>query len=487
LDSLINILFKPFFLLINFLKAKENFAFFLVILVNLVTRLIVIDVADLGLNETVAISESNSNPFGFSPDPIGYSVFEPVYKLIMFCWIKIVSFSVYGMRTLDALFMSVAAGLVFKNINKYIDFRVACWIALFFYINNVLLFHSQDVGNSSLALLLAVVSTFNFVEFYQDPTNRKAIKVGLINCILFYVSNAFVCLSLIQLVFLLFSRRSIKAGLISFLAVVVGCNYFLVRYFTVNDLLAHQLNLGLYWENVIKLFHLNFADYFFFNLLFWFTLAIVLNIFIKKLNRRSDLTVRFIPRYFVVNAILCFVFILKSRTFLNHDLEIPAIVLFSLALSVLLGLLFGLQTFSSKINLLVYVMILFVFLPSLQLGATKRWHSKALIKVINRHQNQHTAFICNNYLPFLFYLAPEDFRKSEFKSAEYQLKNILNIKNLTPEQIKTRVSAFDTIIYIDHEKSGNSNVDSFLVHEGYMVGTGDKIYDNYKLKTFYKN
>jgi hypothetical protein len=489
LDFLINILFKPFFLFTSYLKARETFAFIFVVLVNLVTRLIVIDVADLSLNETIAIDEANGNIFGASVNEVGYSVFEPVYKLIYFLWFKLVNFSVYGMRSLSALLFSLGAGLLFKYIKKFVSFRVAAWVSLFYFINSVFIFHSQDINNSALSVLLIIISSFRFIELYYKPDAKNAIKLGIINCVLFYVSNAFLWLALIQVIlFVTLQKSKLKVILLNLLVVLIGCNYFAIQYLSKNNILLNQFNVGISFNNATRLLHLNFTDYFFFNLMFFFILTMVLNIFVKKLNDKSTVNTRLIYRYFFLVCALTFIFICKSKTYLEYGIEINTLLFFSLSLSVLLGLICGHQVFSSKINLLVYAFTLGVFLPSIQLGVNKNWPGKAIAKFINQHQQPGTAILCDNYLPFLFYLSPADFKERTFKNSNFSYKNLQTVETGGSYTMPSVLySKYDTLYFISGRKYPDSATVSILTKAGFSGERLCDCYGKYKLSVFKKN
>lgn len=421
-----------------------------------------IDMADLGLDEAATINETNGNVFSFYTNALGYSVFEPVYKIIFLVWVKLTAYSVYGMRALSALAVSMGAGFLFKKLLKYSNFRVACWCSLFFFINNVFLFYSQNIGNVSIAILLAILSVFVFIELYQNPTIKKAIQLAGINVILFYICNACVCIALIQFALSFFLlKQHIKLAIISFLLFLIGTNYPLVHYFLENNILAKQLNLGMRFENIQKLLYLNFVDYFFFNLAVLLTLTIVLNIYIKKLNIRIHAGARPVLYFFYAAFVLTFIFVVKTEAFLHYNFEITALSFFSLSMVVLLGFLFGQQRFSPKINLLAFIFILAIFLPSMQLGASKHWPSKYVVNLIKSKQGVKTVFLYNNFSPFLFYLSPEDFSNSNFKNIEIKYKNLQRMQDVKTVLYK------DTIIFILSKNIKKESLDPLMLQSGF--------------------
>lgn len=423
-----------------------------------------IDMADLGLDEATTINETKLNIFSFYTNDLGHSVFEPLYKIVFLLWAKLTAYSVYGMRALSALAVSFGAGLLFKKLLKYSNFRVACWCSLFYFINNVFIFYSQNVGNVSISIFLVILSVFIFIDLCQNPSIKKGVQLAAINIVLFYISNACVYVALIQLAMsFFFLKQHIKLSIITFVLFLIGSNYPLVHYFSENNILAKQLNIGMRFENIEKLLYLNFVDYFFFNLTVLLTVTMVLNIYIKKLNQRIIVGARTVLCFFCTAFVVTFIFIIKTEMFMRNNFEITGLSFFSLSLAVLLGFLFGQQRFSSKINLLVFIFILGIFLPSMQLGATKNWPSKYVVNLINRNQGKNTVFLYDGHLPFLFYLSQKDFGNSNYIDSVLKYENIKRI-----EEWNTVIN-HDTMICILSKNGNYGNLDSLIKKTGFSA------------------
>jgi hypothetical protein len=445
-----------------------------------------IDVPDLGYEEVKEINAANVNIFGFNVNAVGYSVFEPVYKFVLFVWLKMTAFSVYGMRSFSAIAVSIGAGILFENFWKRVHFRMACWVSLFYFLNNVFLFQSQNIGNVSLALLVALISVFTYIDLYRNPDTKNTVILALVNSILFFVANAWIGLILFQLLFsLLYYRKHYKTTLLSFFIFVLACNYPLIKYFSENNLLEKQLNIGLYYEYIEKTFLFNFADDFFMNLASVLIIALTLNIFMKKLSLVITDILRWLYRFFLLSFFVLFIFLSKSEIIKSHDLEIPMLSYYALAFSVLAGMLLGNQKFHPKINLIVFLGLLLIFIPSLQFGKSKNWPSKTLVKYIENNQDPKTLIAFNDFFPFLFYLAEEDFKQGNCNNSDFTYKNVKRL-NLTRDiRDIVGLNNYDTYIIILNKEFNETLTDSLFEEHGFLVGNDD--FGNYKIKTFHRN
>ncbi len=386
MDIIINILFAPFFKLINIFKTKEWLAIILIFIVNFVVKFAFIDFSDSPLNESIDLDAIHKSVLKSSTNQIGWKVFEPFYKIVLLFCSKISSNSA-GLKILNVFLLSMAASLLFKFINKYVNFRTACWVSLFYFINSSINYSSQTIGSNALLLTLSFVSTFYFLELYYTPGIKNAISLGVVNCVLFYTCNAYIGLILAQLFIAIFLfRTNYKLFALSLGVVLTGCNYWLVRYFIKNKVFASQFNLGIGSENLELFFSANFGDYFFFNVLLAITVIVVLNVYVKKLNKQITNQNKAVFLYFFAAFILYFIFIFKSKFATYHLLENKSNLFLTLNLTVILGLIFGYTKFSSKINVLIFMLMLIVFLPSLKLISDKNLNSNVMLNGINRSQ-----------------------------------------------------------------------------------------------------
>ncbi len=486
MDVIINILFKPLFHLINFLKAKEWLTLTIIFILNLAVKLTIIDVADIDLNESLEIDAINKPIFCSSTNQFGWTVFEPLYRIILWLWAQLTGYSVYGLRSLSAVFLSIASVVLYKGILKYVNFRVACWVSLFYLINNIFTQSSQEISNNSLIILLSVLSSFHFIKLYNNPNFKSALKLTAINCLLFYTSNAYVSLIFVQLLISIFIfKNKFKYILTSFGLLLVGCNYWLVNYFLQNDIILNQFNIGINLKNLSSFFYKNFTDYFFFNVFFALTIIIILNVYVKKLNKPITKQNGLIFFYFFISFSLFYLFIFKSKLYINHPFEIKSSLFLALSLTVILGFIFGYTNFSSKINLLTFILLTVIFAPSIKLGQNKNWPSKAIVNIIKQHQNSKTAFFYDNYLPFTFYLDP-----TIFNYPKPYLNNLL-LKNLYPSTQKVNYNLnklnllqYDTLYIIHQTKKLDSTFNLALQGNNFIEVKRFDYYGNYHLNLF---
>lgn len=434
---------------------------------------------DISLVEYTNLQEAKSFNFGnvsFTNNALFY--------LITFSFGKAFGTAVFLLRLPSVVFISIAAVYFYKLIYNNVNYLVAVWASIFFFTNNLITFNAQLIHHGSLLLLFSVLSAYYIFELATENKNKLIIKYTVICILGFYTSNSYLWFVLFQFLFIVVNFPNLKKQIIKVgLLFVLFTNYFLFAYIFDTNIFAFFFNKGMevFW---IKSFCYNLTfDYFFFNLLFLLTFAIALNTYFKGLVKNHSLkSFKFFKFSFYLFVLLFVCYFKSSISKENHLYNSTAIYL-CMFLIILLSVIFGHNTFSAKSQILLTMLYLFTFLPSIKLGVNHGWHSKGVLKLIqNGSPNNH--YFCSDSLPIKFYYTTKSVdEQAQIKARSYYFNSINELTKL----IQNKSNSKDTLFLIaNEEKNDTKMMDEFLKF-GYHETKMNYYFANYFVKSYAKN
>lgn len=166
---------------------KNWFVFLTVFLVNLSLRLVNLGNHSLWFDECYWLDVSETDIKKIIEICLIKDPNPPLYTIITHYWVNLFGDSEFSIRLIPAIACSLTAGFLFLLALRFFNKQTSFFISLMFLTSNEVFYYSQEARPYALVLLFTVLSYYMFLSLIQSPTILKAISLGVLNGILFYL------------------------------------------------------------------------------------------------------------------------------------------------------------------------------------------------------------------------------------------------------------------------------------------------------------
>ncbi|MCF7907342.1 MAG: glycosyltransferase family 39 protein [Candidatus Omnitrophica bacterium] len=181
---------------------------FAILIVGLLLRVYKLDSKSLWYDEACALSFTEYN---LSDVPSHRYIAKPVYFLILKPWVSLFGSSESAGRSLSVIFGLVSIFLIYKLAKILFGRSVGAWSAFILAISPYHIYHSQQLRNYSLFVLLGILSMFLFVKSLEKTKNSLYLVFHtLINGLLIYTHPYGIFIIIAQSIVLFAQRKRVK-------------------------------------------------------------------------------------------------------------------------------------------------------------------------------------------------------------------------------------------------------------------------------------
>jgi uncharacterized membrane protein len=186
---------------------KSNiFFFFFFFAINLILKLIFIDHYSYSYDEIISAGATQDD-FGHVKHQSEWDNNPPFYYYCLWVWVRIFPLNEFYTRLLSVLFISIAIGLNFILIRKNLNLFTAVITCVFLSLSNLITFYAHDSRTYSLVLLLSVISSLLFFNFFKKPSYLNLFLLALVNFLIVYSHYIAALLIIGQYIYVMFFEK----------------------------------------------------------------------------------------------------------------------------------------------------------------------------------------------------------------------------------------------------------------------------------------
>jgi mannosyltransferase len=216
--------------LTSFNITKTVLVAILIFTLNLAFKLINITAEPIWYDECFSIFYSQGN-FDEILTVSMWDINPPFFNLCLHIWINFFGISELSMRLVPAIFSSLASGVLFLFLKRYVGFRSAITASVLYLFSNISFLFAQEVRTYSFILLISIVSFWLFIRMIEKPSYLISILLGLTYYILImsHYLTFFILFSQGIVFLIFFNKILLKYYLISVLAFVLLLAHWITR------------------------------------------------------------------------------------------------------------------------------------------------------------------------------------------------------------------------------------------------------------------
>lgn len=143
----------------------------------------------------------------------------PLYETILHCFALIFGHSIFALRTLSLLFITLAVGISVKTLINHFSTRHALVFAVLAIGSNFLLKFSHEIRGYGLLLFLISLSNYAYLQRFSGNNKKWSIVLLLANTLLLYTHYLSVFIIFTQLVVVGLEARKNKQKLFNFIKI----------------------------------------------------------------------------------------------------------------------------------------------------------------------------------------------------------------------------------------------------------------------------
>ncbi|MCC6372765.1 MAG: glycosyltransferase family 39 protein, partial [Bacteroidia bacterium] len=143
---------------------KRLIAFAVVVITNVVLKCLFCDYTPFSFDEIISVKDTVLD-FGHIKHEAEWDNNPPFYYYCLWVWHKLFSVNEFNSRLLSVIFVSLAIGFSYLFAIKYFDKRTAIYTVLLLSVSNFITYYAQETRTYSLVLMLAVISSMQFMGF----------------------------------------------------------------------------------------------------------------------------------------------------------------------------------------------------------------------------------------------------------------------------------------------------------------------------------
>ena len=206
---------------IKYFENNPSFFFWIILLVNFVTRFMYLDNQSFWFDEVSTIywsMHSYREIFDISmQDPNG-----PVYQFILRTWILLFGFSEYSVRAVPAIFACLTLWPVYKIGKTFFNRQVAFVAILLLTFSNVFLHYAQENRSYSLIVFLSTWSFYFFMQILKEGKGKYLIGYVLLTTTVLFTHLTASLIMVAQFAGSLFYLRSdFKKVVVSYIGMAI--------------------------------------------------------------------------------------------------------------------------------------------------------------------------------------------------------------------------------------------------------------------------
>lgn len=430
---------------------------FILFLLNLLLKFIYIDAQDICIDEPFTIYHAQ---FGIG-DIIQFlkpTNNPPLFEIVLHFWINIFGISAFSVRILPLFFSSLTAVFIYKLSNKLFNPIVALVASLVFTFSSYQYYYAHDARAYSLLLLLSVCLVYVFIRL-NEQNNSKYQLLFVITGVLIAYTHYFGFVVWFVLFFnsVLFFRNKLKTIIVLF-TTAMAC--YLPQVLVFLQRTADSAQHGTWIEEGISLESLYNKIVLFSNVpvaaVFCILLLIggIVKFVIDKqdTNQNTQHGIWLLITWFFIPFIALFLISYKVPLFLDRYL-----IFITPAFYILVSY-FAAELFNHKaIKTISTVLLLSVFLISINLNPTKKRESQQAVNYVKEHKTDSTLVIvcAHDFINNFTYYYDIKIFTDIIAGNEYQhLTENLNRNNIYPirkidELPKEKLIEFKKVIFLD--------------------------------------
>ncbi len=141
----------------------------------------------LWYDEGFSVDIANDSVSDIIASCIKEDVNPPLYLIILHYWLDLFGDSETALRSLSAVSMSFACGILFLFCQRFFNWQTSIFSTLLFFTSNELFYYSQEGRTFGLIILFYMLSLYTFMCFVKKPSIWNSLLLGLLNGIIFYL------------------------------------------------------------------------------------------------------------------------------------------------------------------------------------------------------------------------------------------------------------------------------------------------------------
>ena len=436
--------------------------FIVVVLCNLVFKLPYLEYSSFWYDEIISV-QSASLDFGHIKHVSEWDKNPPFYYYCLSVWIKLFNDSEFCVRLLSVIFSALAGGILFVFSNKHFNKTTAIVVSFLYLSSNILFFYSHEARAYSLAVLLALLSSYLFFELKNKPTAKIWLMLGLINFLLIYTHYITGFVILFQLFFVTFSfnKTSKKSYLYSSLIVLF---LVILRFTKKQILLVIAFNTKEYtfwlqkatWYDLIKTLNEFFYNHYLVLPAILLMILGIVYVFCKQI-KESKIVALYCLLVSVGSILILFFLGKLTPVFLDRYLLFCVPFLFILIAYTLSFFKFEILTLSLAIGFFAYS----AFKIDYKTLKGMDYRSVATFVKLVKANKDLVIVKTKDLKPLFCYYYEKNYLKDK-KDGLSEKENIIFVNSWS--EVMVDVSKFDRVIVIDTFQDLNPNEADFVSH-----------------------